>query len=413
MDYIIEAPQHIPIIGFYDVVVVGGGPAGISAAVSAAKLGVKTAIIERFGYLGGQATGGLVILIVGLTEIGTKNPHEPIIKGFCSETIKRLEEMKATRNIGANVLFDAEAMKYIFDRNIEEHSIKPYYHTFASTALKIDNKLSAIIVDGKSGRGAIKAKVFVDSTGDGDLARFSNSAFDMEQKEHLMPITLSFRLGGLDIEKVFNTIIHHNDFYRKLLHDLGINTKIGGWVPTMNENEAWFNIAHVEKVCPISTEDLTFAEIKARSLINKIIEKFVANLDGFEKAYLIDTAPQIGLRDSRRIKGLHRFTKEDVLKEFDTSIAKVPDYTHSGKGFSQLPFECLISKDIDNVIFTGRCISVEHSLLDMFREIPACMATGQAGGIAAALTALSDNNNVNETDIKDIQRELLIQGAVI
>lgn len=416
MEYLIEAPQHLPVIGSYDVIVVGGGPAGISAAVSAAKLGAKTAIIERFGYLGGQATGGLVILLVGLTDTSNNEAPNRIIKGFCQETITRLEKIKAIKEIGRNVLFEPESMKYIFDKNVIEHSIKPYYHTFVSAAVITDNKLSAIIVDGKAGRAVIKAKVFVDASGDADLAKFSGIAFEFEPKEHLLPITLSFRLGGLDIEKALNTIVNHNDIYKKILHDLGINTKIGGWMPKIHEGEAWFNIAHIDNVNPVCTDDLTNAEIKARSLIKKIVEMFVFNLDGFQKSYLIDSAQQLGIRDSRRIIGLHKYKQEDILNDFDSSIARVPDYKLTGKGFAQIPFECLVSKGIDNVIFTGRCISVEHNLIDMIREIPACMATGQAGGVAAALSSINKEFhcvNVKETDIKQIQKELINQGAII
>lgn len=411
MEYMIEAPQEIPVVGSYDVIVIGGGPAGVSAAIASARAGAKTAIIERYGYFGGQATGGLVILIVGLTEVGKADSSQKVIEGICSETINRLQAMKATREIGVNVLFDPEAMKYIFDQMIMENDIKPYFHSFVSGAVSAKGKMTAVILESKSGRIALKSKVFVDATGDADLARLCGVPFDMEIHDNLMPVTLGFRVGGLNIEKVFNTIVHHNDFYKALLEDLGINTRIGGWIPTIHEGEAWFNIAHVEKVNPLDVNELTLAEIKARELIFKIMEKFVVNLDGFENAYLIDTASQIGIRDTRRIKGIHRFEEADILKEFSTSIAKVPDYTHTGKGFAQVPFECLISNELDNVIFTGRSVSVEHKLLDMFREIPACMATGQAGGIAAALTAKT--LDINKISIKEIQDELIKQRALI
>lgn len=406
MDYITEAEHKLPLVGDYDVVVLGGGPAGVSAAVSSAKSNAKTAIVERYGYLGGQATGGLVILIVGLTD-----GREKIVKGFCEDTINKLEELGATEKVGNHVLFDPESMKYIFDSFIEENKIVPYYHSFVSGVVKEGDKISGVIIEGKSGRRVLKAKTFVDATGDADLAKYCNIAFEQQVKEKILPVTLGFRVGGIDTEQVAKFIRENYSFYQNLLKELGISTKIGGWIHTIHKNEAWFNISNIENIDITDSDELTKAEIITRNQIYKIIKAFKQSIPGFEEGYLIDTASQIGGRDSRRIKGMYQFTSEDVNKTFFDSIALAPDYTGSGKGFVQIPYGCLISKEISNIIFAGRCISVEHKLIDMFREIPCCMATGQAAGIAAALAA-QKSVNLHMVDIKEIQRILLAQGAL-
>ncbi len=405
MDYLTVTESKIPVVDSYDVVVLGGGPAGVSAAVSSARTGAKTAIVERYGYLGGQATGGLVILLVGLTD--GKNR---IIKGFCEETINKLNQISSTKNIGNHVLFDAEAMKYVFDLFIEENGVTPFYHSFVSGMIKKDDKVSAVIIDGKSGKRIIKAKTFVDATGDADLTKFCDIPFEIEGKSSILPITLGFRVGGIDNEKVQRFINEHFDLYRNLLNDLGISTKMGGWLPTLNNNEAWFNISHVEKIDATNADELTIAEITARKQIQQIMRVFREQIDGFENAYLIDTAAQIGVRETRRINGVHRFLKQDIMTDFEDEICRAPDYTGSGRASVSIPFGCLVSESLDNVVFSGRGISVEHDLIDMIREIPCCMATGQAAGIAAALSA-KNGLKINQINIKNLQQILSEQGA--
>lgn len=370
---------------FYDVVVVGGGPAGMSAAVASARAGAKTAIIERYGYLGGQATGGLVILIVGLSD-----GKERIIKGICEETIDRLFEMGQAKDVGRHVLFDPESMKYLFDRLIEETGVRPYYHSYATGAIMQQGKVCGINIAGKSGIRTIRAKMFVDATGDADLAQYCGIPFDQAAKDKALPVTLGFRVGGLDVTKA--------------RQNLKLDLKIGGWIATIHNNEAWFNIANIENTDITDPDDLTKAEITGRRQIQEMMKEFKDSVPGFENAYLIDTASQIGVRDSRRIKGKYLFTAEDVTKRFEDTICLAPDYTGSGRGYVEVPFSCLVSEHIENVIFAGRCISVEHKLLDMFREIPCCMATGQAAGVAAA---------VGINNIKKIQDILTRQFAMI
>ena len=404
MEYITESQKELPVIGEYDVLVLGGGPAGVSAAVSASRAGAKTALVERYGYLGGQATGGLVILIVGLTD-----GRQRIIKGFCEETINRLDDLGATKNVGPHVLFDPESMKFVFDRMIEENSITPYYHSYVTGAVIELGHIKGIITEGKSGRNVIKAKVFIDATGDGDLAKYCNIPFDKENNENLQPVTLGFRVGGIDIERVREFTSKNWTQYQQLIKDLGISTAIGGWIDTLHKEEAWFNIAHIENIDATNSEDLTNAEIQGRKEIFLLMKNLKRYLPGFQNAYLIDTAPQMGIRDSRRIKGMYRFTKQDITAKFEDTIARAPDYTNSGAGSVEIPYRCLISDKCNNLIFAGRCISVDHELFNMFREIPCCIATGHAAGVAAAVTSY----DVRRVDLEKVKNILIEQGALL
>lgn len=409
MEYIIEPAKELPVIGEYDVAVLGGGPAGVSAAVSSAQAGAKTAIVERYGCFGGQATGGLVILLVGLTD--GKNR---IIKGFCEDTIDRLNELGDAKSVGNHVLFGPESMKYVFDCMIIENNVTPYYHSFVSGVIIDKNRVTGVITESKSGRRIIKAKTFVDATGDADFAKFCNLPYDKELRENALPVTLGFRVGGINTETVAKFIGENYTLYQNMLQELGISKRIGGWIGTLNKNEAWFNISNIENIDITDSDDLTKAEITGRKQIQQIVDLFKKSLPGFEEGYLIDTASQIGVRDSRRIKGLYHFTSEDINRQFHDSIALAPDYTGPGKGYVQIPYGCLISRESENVVFAGRSISVEHKLLDMFREIPCCMATGQAAGIAASIAAKNSQHNADlrAVDIKLIQKTLLFQGGM-
>ncbi len=409
MNYIIEGAQELPIIGEYDVAVFGGGPAGVAAATAAAKTGAKTTIVERYGYLGGQATGGLVILLVGLTD-----GKERIIKGICKDTIKKIKQISRIEKIGPHILFDPEALKLVFDEFITENDIKPYYHTFLSNAVIYENMVSAAVIDGKSGRSVIKAKVYIDATGDADFSKYCGLSVLKENKENLLPVTLGIRAGGLDTEKVKTYINQNYEQYQNILKSLGLPINIGGWIPTLHKGEAWFNIAHAQNIDCTNTQDLTHAEIKTRKIVHKLIDIFQKEMPGFENGYLIDTSAQMGIRDSRRIKGMYLFSREDTDKTFDDAIARAPNYISNEQGSVQVPYGCLITRKMNNLIFAGRCISVEHELFDMFREIPCCMATGHAAGIAGALACKGKNEiNVKKVDIKKLQSILMEQGAII
>ena len=404
-----EKGKEIPIIHSSDVVVLGGGPAGVSAAISAAKIGVSVTLIERYGYLGGQATGGLVIVLCGLTD--GKNP---VIKGLCQEIIDQLKAQKAAKWLGPDVVFDPETLKYRLDCYILRYNGKTFFHSFACSMIIEDNMVKYVIIESKSGRNAIAGKIFIDATGDGDTAKWCDVPYEKVDKEKLLPVTLTFRVGNVDIEKARRFIEENPVEYSKVIHSYSqeyLDLTPGGWTGTLNKSEVWFDVIHIKNVDATDLEDLTYAEMKGREMVRKVMEVY-RNIPGFEDANLVDTAPQIGCRESRRIVGEYYLEKKDLNIEFEDSIARARNiFSEPGKSIS-IPFRCLIPLKMDNLLYAGRCISVSHEMLDLVREIPCCMATGQSAGTAAGL-AVKHRINPRDVNVKELQENLSAQKAIL
>lgn len=410
MKSIFERGKDIPIIHSSDVVVLGGGPAGISAAVSAARMGAEVTLVERYGYLGGQATGGLVILLCGLTD-GEKQ----IIRGFCQEVINGLQALNATSHLPEGVVFEPEAMKYLLDQLVTKKNIKAYFHTFATAMIRNHKQVEYVITESKSGRNAIEGRIFIDATGDGDSAEWCNIPYEKLDKDKLLPITLTFRLGNVDVEKAKEFFRQNPDRIKDLIqvNDRNIDVNLqGGWLGTVNKSEVWFDAIFIKNVDTTNVEDLTYAGVKGREVVRKIVDA-VKTLPGFEDAYLEDTAPQMGCRESRRIMGEYVLRLEDLEgKNFEDSIARARNMFNKENKSISIPYRCLIPKGIDNIVFAGRCMSVSHEVLDLVREIPCCMATGQAAGTAAAL-AIKCGVNPRDVNVKALQESLDAQEAVL
>ena len=298
MKTIFEEEKEVPIIHSSDVVVLGGGPAGVSAAVSAARMGVDVTLIERYGYLGGQATGGLVILLCGLTD-GEKQ----IIRGFCQEVINELQSMNAASHLPEGVVFDPGAMKYLFDTLALKNNIRVYFHTFATTMICNHKQVKYVITESKSGRTAIKGSIFIDATGDGDSAEWCNVPYEKLDTDKLLPVTLTFRLGNVDVKKATEFFKHNperiKDFIQLNDSDIDVNLE-DGWLATLNNSEVWFDAVFIKNIDVTDIADLTYAEIKGRAIVRKIVDA-IKSLSGFEDSYLEDTSPQKGCMETRRI----------------------------------------------------------------------------------------------------------------
>ena len=409
MKLVYEEGKELPVIHTSDIVVLGGGPAGVSAAISAARMGIDVTLIEQYGYLGGQATGGLVIVLCGITD-----GKDQIIRGFCQEVVDALQAIGAANHLPEGVVFEPEAMKYLFDQLALKNNIKVYFHTMATAMICNNEKAEYVITESKSGRNAIKGRIFIDATGDGDSAEWCNIPYEKLGRDKLLPVTLTFRLGNVNVEKAKEFFKKNPKQIKDLIrvddNDIDVNLE-DGWLATMNKSEVWFDVVFIKNVDVTDVEDLTYAEIKGREMVRKIVDA-VKSLPGFEDAYLEDTAPQIGCRESRRIIGEYILRREDLDESFEDSIARARNRFSKGNKSISIPYRCLIPKGVDNVLFAGRCISISHEVLDLVREIPCCMATGQAAGTAAAL-AIKHGVNPGDVNVKELQESLIAQKVIV
>ncbi len=396
----------VPLKGNFDVVVVGGGPAGVSAAVAAAKTGVNVALIERYGYLGGQATGGLVIVLCGLTD-GKKQ----IIKGNCQKMINEMNKLNATEGC-SDITFDPEMLKFVLDKITVESRVKLYLHSLAvGMKRKVDN-IECLIIENKSGRQMVQGKMFIDATGDGDSVKWCSLEYYQAHKSKLLPVTLTFRVGNVKLRKASQYFKDNPEKLSKTIYfDKSIKFILNGWASTTNKSVVWFDALYLKNIDATDVDDLTKAEIASRKYIHRAFEE-IKEIPGFEKAYIHDTAPQLGIRETRHIAGKYTLTKNNINSKFDDSIARARNYFSSRGASISVPFRCLIPQGVGNLLFAGRCISVSPEVFDLIREIPCCMATGEACGVAAALCVL-ENKYPSNIDLKLIQNELIKRNAII
>lgn len=386
-----------------DVLVVGAGPAGFAAAMAAARDGVKVILVERYGFLGGMATAGLVNpFMVSKLQSG-----EMIMSPIFKEVVRRLEERGAAAEgelFGQrHIAFDPEALKSILFDMCSSSGIKLYLHSFVSGVILREKRLAGVVVEGKSGQFRIFSKVTVDATGDGDVAWMSGADYELGRpSDNLMqPATLNFRVGGVkkssmpsreEMDKAFGQAKEEGRIRmerEKLL-----------WFETTREGELQFNVTRITRVDGTKVEDLTRAEVEGHRQVDEIFDYLKKEVRGFEDSFVISTAAQIGIRETRRVVGKYVLTKEDVLagRTFDDEIAKCsyPIDIHDPKGkgttFKPLagpygiPYRCLIPDKIENLVVAGRPISVDHEAFSSTRVMPTCMAVGEAAGLAASLS---------------------------
>jgi hypothetical protein len=407
---IVEPQREISVLDETDVLVAGGGPAGFAAAVSAARTGLKVVIVERYGILGGLATGGLVIAFVETDRYDF---------GICREIICRLEHMNAVRRkprprgispswvegtsmSGEEIIeFDPESFKLTTFEMIGEEGVTLYLHCLITGVFTEDDEIKGLIIESKSGRHAILGKILIDATGDGDVCAAAGASFS--EDKHPWGINLDFRIGGVDSKKALEWQHSCPNSYRKVIEELKKSNCEITWFVGTRDDIIWGYSPRFYEANGLISRDLSTVEHEARKKIFEALEYFQLNMPGFENAYLIDTASQIGVRETRKIKGEYTLTKEDVLtgREFKDVIAR---------GLFDVPYGCLVPRDIDSVLTAGRCISITHEAHGNIRNIPPCIATGQAAGAAAAL-AVYDALKPRAIDLKKLQRTLLNQDV--
>ena len=386
MSSIVEKMRETVVAAEVDVIVAGGGPAGLAAAVAASRNGAQTLLVERYGYLGGLATGGLVICLVETARYGY---------GICREVIDKLSELKAARLNkpsgepahwveGASLSgeesyhFDPEAFKYVADRLVTESGSELLFHSFIVDPVMKGREVRGIILEGKSGRQAVLGKVIVDATGDADVAAAAGVPCNVDR--HPWGINLEYRMGNVDFDRALQWKKDNPELYGKLMMKLEKDVGKIGWGETVYKGVVWGHGPHFYDVDGLNTRHLTRIEVESRMAIMRGLRFLRENLPGFEDAFVMETAPQIGVRETRRIVGEYTLTKDDALmgRRFEDAIAKGP---------FDIPYRCLVPAEVDGLLVAGRCISTTHEAQGVIRNIPPCMVTGQAAGTAAALAA--------------------------
>jgi hypothetical protein len=412
--YITET-LRTPVIAETDVVVLGGGPAGVCAALAAARLGAQVALVERWGHLGGQATGGLVIEFFGASDGPTFQWGRKIKAGIYEEILERLKPFGAVTRF-PDVLIHPEYLKLVCQRMLLEAGVKLLTHSLAVGAVVEGEVIKAALIENKSGRGAILGKVFVDGTGDGDSAAWCGVPYELLPADQLRPVTLVYRFGNVDIARAKQFMETEKRAYAELMaqarQELGFAL---AWNPTLNPGEVWTDEAHLEAIDCSKAEDMMKSENWGREKAAAAFDFYRRHVPGFEQATWVDTAPQMGTRESRRIRGKYWLTAEDCRagRQFEDCVVLNPYHPLGPGHVFGIPYRCLLpSLGPKNLIFSGRCVSVAHDIMDWMREIPSCACLGQAAGAGAAL-ALNVNGDVSAVETPALRRALLAGGAIL
>ena len=439
-----------------DVVVVGGGPAGIMAAIAAGRQGARTVLIERYGFLGGMSTAALVYPWMTFhTETG-----EQVIRGIPQELVERLMacggspgHLRDTVGFVSTVTpYHPELFKVTALDMLKEAGVRLLLHSFVDEAEVEGNRIAGVTLTGKSGRIGVRGTMFVDTSGDADVANLSGAPtlIGRDGDRLTQPMTMKFRMRGVDLEAVKRAMIENPDnFYHKTpFADLeripltGIQGFYAEWkaanVPINRdqvllfagpaEDEVLVNCTRVQGLNGTDVEDLTRAEEEGRRQVLLMAEFLQKSVPGFARASISAVGTQIGVRESRRIDGLYSLTIDDVVsgRKFPDAVARsgypVDIHDPSGKGVKaawiggdgayDIPYRCLVAKGVDNLLAAGRCISTTHEALATTRLTPSCMATGQAAGTAAALAA-DLGTTASQVDAALLREWLLRDGAVV
>lgn len=444
MSTLSEQARQIPIAAEYDILVAGGGPAGIGAAIAAARSGAKTLCVEWFGCLGGMMTSGLHTHVCILKSAG--GGEDFIIGGIPMELCRRGEEKRYGEIVGSNYDYEPEAMKRDLDDWAEEVGLDLLYHSFVADAI-VENGvggtgvppvIKGLIVENKSGRQAILAKQVVDCTGDADVAARAGAPYEYGRPSDglTQPCTLMFRLENVDWEKVNEyrqddpgltkmcaQAIEHGDmepFQTQLM---------GFWYTKYRPTQMGVNFTNITRCNATNAQDITAATIEGRHQAAVLVEVFRKRIPGMESCYMIDTAQYLGVRETRRIVGEYTLTVDDVVnvRKFEDGIAKgsffvdihSPNETglfeprHLPKGeHYDIPYGCIVPQGIDNLLVAGRCISATHEALGSTRVMFQCMALGEAAGTAAAMCA-SDGSPPRTIDVPALRAKLSAASAIV
>lgn len=453
--YAADIPEYDDV----DVLVIGGGPSGLSAAVAAARLGVKVRLVERYGFLGGNLTAGLVGPCMTSYSL---DGSQQLIRGIYEEFVQRMMALggamhPSTIPAGSAYCgfivyghdkvtpFEPEAAKVVAQRMCVEAGVDLLMHTMVVDAIVDDQaekpRVHGVVCAGKGGLKAARASVVIDCSADGDVAHFAgvHTRQGRDSDGLAQPQTLFFRVQNVDDQVVEAYVRSHPDDYRPFASIVAKATAEGrfpaprrgiGLYKTMEPGVWRINTGRVLRRNGADARELTLAEMEGREQTVALLHFFRNNLPGFENVELRDTATQIGVRETRRIEGDYELTLEDLRsgRAFEDVVAlcgyplDIHDPTGSGGGTGgdapatanayQIPYRVMVPRHHEGLLVSGRAVSATHEALSAIRVMPPCFALGQAAGVAAALS-IGNRASPRHVDYADLRRELLAQGAYL
>ncbi|HOX04816.1 MAG TPA: FAD-dependent oxidoreductase [Planctomycetota bacterium] len=427
--------RKLPVAHEVDVLVVGGGPAGVAAAFAAARRGARTLVVEQFNCLGGVATAGGHghICLYSVWGGGAR-----VVGGVPYEMARRTAEAGYGAVTSSAADFEVEGMKLVLEQMAGECGCRLLYHTMFAETLVEDGRAVGAVVQNKGGRQRILARQVIDCTGDGDVAASAGCAFEVGDAETglCQPVTLMFTIGGVDWGRVkaARTSYELADVWKRAQErgDMRpFQTKIMGfwWTPT-RPDQVGINFTHINNVDATRAEDLTAATVEGRRQAYESIAVFRKYVPGMEQCYMVSTPNTVGIRESRRVAGEYRLTREDVMagRSFEDSIGWgsffIDIHNTKGPGMDdkvwrppqgfkyQIPYRIIVPKGVENLLVAGRCASCDHEALGSLRVMPQCGVMGEAAGVAAAM-ALKDGTSPRGIDVGRLQDELRGQGAIV
>jgi hypothetical protein len=429
-----EPAKKLPVVAECDVLVVGGGPGGIGAAVSAARNGAKTILVERFGSFGGTWTAGILSAIM---------PY-PYVRGLFQEVVASWSKAGgwndggwgAASGYGSAGTYDSETAKVMLDRLVTDAGVTPFFFAHVAEVIREGNRVRGVVIESKEGRQVIFAKMIIDSSGDGDVSVIAGVPADTgrESDGAVQPMTMIFKMTGVDDARAQASKEADPDFARawqaaKARGEVTVpredvlasrNPKPGEWN---------FNTTRIINKDATKLRDVTDAMIEGRRQVAEVAAFLRKNVPGFENAVVSETAPHIGVRESRRIRGDYTVSTKDIVDvtPFEDCIARgnwfIDIHSPTGEGtervyppdgkWYEIPYRTIRAQGVDNLLVASRCIDSSHEAHAAIRITPQVMAIGEGAGAAAALCVKLGLKSTRELDAKVLRETLRKQGAFV
>jgi glycine/D-amino acid oxidase-like deaminating enzyme len=414
-----------------DVLVLGGGAAGVCAAISAARGGRKVLLVESQGCLGGSRTATGVDTFYGFY---TPQQQQRIVGGIPWELAQQLMkshaafERKNTYGAGTGITYDVEMLKVVYEDAVLASGAELLYHTYASLVHQSEGEIKGVVLANKQGLTEVSAKVYIDTTGDGDIAARAGAPFEKSDARELQSLSTIFFMANIDTEAARK--ISHAELAAKMREanrsgKYVLPREEGSWHITPNHGVIQANMVRVSGVDATDPYALTLAEVEGRKQTQQYVRFLKDCVQGFENGFLIGTSHHIGVRETRRIIGGYMLTEEDVVagRRFEDGIAccGAPIEDHGagkdtrwvyvqGDGYYHIPYRALVPQGIANLLVAGRCLSATHGAQASARNSVQCMAMGQAAGIASLI---EQNTTVSNVPISLLRQRLISQHVIL